>query len=115
MPDFNDLDKDRDFLMWIHDRLHHVYGENELIDYMHRLRAIIEYTPAHASHRCNSFACNGMDELKKALINKQKKQEEDERPPTEQELRDAGMSKCEQCNELAWDGRICHACGMKKI
>jgi hypothetical protein len=28
---------------------------------------------------------------------------------------EAGMSRCEQCDEIAWDGRICHACGMKEI
>ena len=25
------------------------------------------------------------------------------------------LAQCEQCNEKAWDGRICHACGMKEI
>lgn len=25
------------------------------------------------------------------------------------------LSRCEQCDEIAWDGRICHACGMKHI
>ena len=25
------------------------------------------------------------------------------------------LSECEQCGETAWDGRICHACGMKEI
>lgn len=29
--------------------------------------------------------------------------------------REAGMDDCEQCGEVAWDGRICHACGMKEI
>lgn len=115
MPDFTNLDYDRNFLMWVHERLEKVYGQSELIDYMHRLRAIIEHTPAHASHRCTSFACNGLDELKKALINQAERQAEADRPPTEQELRDAGMSRCEQCDELAWDGRICHACGAKDI
>lgn len=33
--------KDRDFLLWIHDRLTAVYGEDPLMDYMHKLRAII--------------------------------------------------------------------------
>ena len=40
---------------------------------------------------------------------------EEEKEPTEQELKDLGFSRCEQCDELAWDGRICHACGMKEI
>ena len=33
---------DADFLQWIHDRLHYVYGESENYDYMHRLREIAE-------------------------------------------------------------------------
>lgn len=35
---------DAQFLMWIHERLVHVHGENELVDYPHRLRAIIANT-----------------------------------------------------------------------
>jgi NTP pyrophosphatase (non-canonical NTP hydrolase) len=26
-----------------------------------------------------------------------------------------GLLNCEQCNEVAWDGRICHSCGAKNI
>jgi len=26
-----------------------------------------------------------------------------------------GLASCEQCGEKAWDGYICHACGMKEI
>jgi hypothetical protein len=37
--------KDRDFLIWIHARLEHVHGESHLVDYMHKLRAIIAATP----------------------------------------------------------------------
>ena len=33
----------------------------------------------------------------------------------EEEEKDLGLAKCEQCGEAAWDGRICHACGMKII
>ena len=36
--------KDRDFLIWIHERLTKVHGEDELVDYMHKLRAIINAT-----------------------------------------------------------------------
>jgi acetylornithine deacetylase/succinyl-diaminopimelate desuccinylase-like protein len=35
---------DREFLQWIHDRLNQVHGENEFVDYMHKLRAIINAT-----------------------------------------------------------------------
>lgn len=36
--------KDRDFLKWIHERLEHVHHESPLMDYMHKLRAIIATT-----------------------------------------------------------------------
>ncbi len=36
---------DRDFLIWLHQRLVLVHGESELLDYMWKLRAIIEATP----------------------------------------------------------------------
>ncbi len=35
---------DRDFLIWIHERLEHVHGENPMNDYMHKLRAVIKGT-----------------------------------------------------------------------
>lgn len=25
------------------------------------------------------------------------------------------LSRCDQCNEVAWDGYICHSCGAKNI
>ena len=28
---------------------------------------------------------------------------------------DEDLEKCEQCGENAWDGYICHSCGMKDI
>ena len=38
------------------------------------------------------------------------KQEEDDDPTN------GGMlSDCEQCGETAWDGYICHSCGIKEI
>ncbi len=40
---------DREFLMWLHERLEHVHSESPLVDYMHRLRAIIVSTPKGAS------------------------------------------------------------------
>ena len=36
---------DRDFLIWIHERLVKVYNEDPLLDYMHRLRGIIYNAP----------------------------------------------------------------------
>lgn len=41
--------KDKEFLKWLHARLEHVHGENPLVDYMHKLRAII-----HATDDCQS-------------------------------------------------------------
>ena len=32
---------DRDFLIWVHERLVNVHGEDRLVDYMHKFRAII--------------------------------------------------------------------------
>lgn len=34
---------------------------------------------------------------------------------SEPEMPNEDLSNCEQCNEPAWDGRICHSCGMKDI
>lgn len=33
----------------------------------------------------------------------------------EEEEENEDLARCEQCNEHAWDGYICHACGMKII
>lgn len=38
--------EDRAFLIWLHQRLEHQYGESSLCDFMHKLRAIIKSTPA---------------------------------------------------------------------
>lgn len=35
--------------------------------------------------------------------------------PCDECAKEMGLSDCEQCGELAWDGRICHSCGMKDI
>jgi len=37
--------KDKEFMIWIHERLVGIYGENPLYDYMHKLRAIIKDIP----------------------------------------------------------------------
>lgn len=61
--------KDREFLMWLHERLEHVHGENDLLDYMHRLRAIIRATPEEQETMfCGS--CNSLEELKNELSKK---------------------------------------------
>lgn len=40
---------DQQFLWWIHERLVHQYGEDEMMDYMRRLRAVIENARTVAS------------------------------------------------------------------
>lgn len=46
---------DKEFLQWIHDRLQHMHGENENMDYMHKLRAIIKATdPAQLTPNVSS-------------------------------------------------------------
>ena len=58
---------DQQFLMWIHERLAHVHKEDEQMDYMHKLRAIIvdmnskKTTPNIA--RCDSSAAKLRDAL----------------------------------------------------
>jgi len=57
---------DREFLMWIHERLEYVYGENHLMDYMHKLRAIILSIPPE--QRTNPICGkNSLEELKKEI------------------------------------------------
>ena len=48
--------KDREFLIWIHERLHEVHNEPETVDYMHKLRAIIGATNPDTvtPNRCTS-------------------------------------------------------------
>jgi len=36
---------DKEFLQWIYDRMHKVHGENMDLDYMHKLKSIIDATP----------------------------------------------------------------------
>lgn len=38
--------KDKLFLAWIHERLELIHSENPNYDYMHKLRSIIDATPA---------------------------------------------------------------------
>lgn len=58
---------DREFLMWIHERLELVHGESHLVDYMHKLRAVIRATPAKRRSRNTGEGCNSLEELKREL------------------------------------------------
>ena len=55
---------DRDFLIWIHERLINVYNEDPLLDYMHRLRGIIYNAPIK---RTSFPASNSIEDLKLIL------------------------------------------------
>lgn len=58
---------DREFLMWIHERLTHVHGERELVDYMHKLRAVISAIPKSQETPNDGRGKNDLVELQKAL------------------------------------------------
>lgn len=53
--------KDRAFLIWIHEQLEHVHGENCLVDYMHKLRDIIKATDKEQESP-NIISVNSLDE-----------------------------------------------------
>lgn len=57
--------KDREFLMWLHERLEFVHGEKPTADYMHKLRAIIRATPEKLEtpnlNSCNSIEITSIE------------------------------------------------------
>lgn len=58
---------DREFLIWIHERLRCVHRESELVDYMHKLRAVIAATPR--DQETPNVACaNGIDGLREFMV-----------------------------------------------
>jgi len=57
---------DRDFLIWLHERMEHVHQESHLVDYMHKLRAIIKRTPPKQMTP-NAMGKNNLEELKEEL------------------------------------------------
>ena len=59
--------KDREFLMWLHQRLQFVHNESSIVDYMHKLRAIIHDTPADRESINDGRGKNGLDELREVL------------------------------------------------
>jgi hypothetical protein len=58
---------DRDFLIWIHSRLE-MYGDGPLLDFMHKLRAIIAATPALQFTENKGQGCNNLSELVQTLV-----------------------------------------------
>jgi hypothetical protein len=61
---------DREFLIWLHARLVTVHGEDQLLDYMRKLRAIIRATPKDKLTP-NVERCNSLAELEAELKNTQ--------------------------------------------
>ena len=61
--------KDQEFLMWLHSRLTEVHGESPIVDYMHKLRAIIKFTPPQRESP-NSASSNSLHDLR-CDLNKQ--------------------------------------------
>ena len=57
---------DKEFLIWIHERLTEVHGENPTFDYMHKLRAIIKATDPE-KQTPNIATGNSIDDLKQDL------------------------------------------------
>lgn len=58
--------KDKEFLIWLHERLERIHGEDPCFDYMHKLRAIIRAMPDDKiTPNCGS--CNGLEELIKDM------------------------------------------------
>jgi hypothetical protein len=60
---------DRSFLSWIHARLCLVHGENELVDYMHRLRCIVVATPPGQRTPNDGRGGNSQADLTKEIEN----------------------------------------------
>ena len=62
--------KDRDFLIWIHERLV-TLGDDPIVDFLHRLREIIYAYPAdwHSFSNTKGFwvCANNIDDLKELL------------------------------------------------
>ena len=57
---------DRDFLIWLHERLTDVHQESPLYDYMHKLRAIIAGTPVEKVTG-NTTVFNNIEALKEKI------------------------------------------------
>jgi hypothetical protein len=62
--------KDRDFLIWIHERLQNVHKENPHYDYMHKLRCIIRAIPEDQVTP-NMDSKNSLEEMLKSIGHKQ--------------------------------------------
>ena len=60
---------DREFLMWLHERLEHVHQESPMTDYMRRFRAIIASTPKASKAPNMGEGRNSLGDLRAELEN----------------------------------------------
>lgn len=58
--------KDRDFLIWIHARLEN-YGDDPLMDFMHKLRAVITSIPEDQETPSDGRGGNNIDQMLEKL------------------------------------------------
>ena len=59
--------KDRDFLIWLHNRFEYAYGEDPIFDYMHKFRAIISDYPKNKTTPNDGRGKNSLEDLLKEL------------------------------------------------
>ncbi len=57
---------DQEFLCWIYERLEHVNGDSPLVDFIHKLRAIIKVVP-NDQITPNISSYSSLESLKKDL------------------------------------------------
>ena len=55
--------KDKQYLIWLHERIVNVYKESELVDFLRKLRSIIAATPDEQETQNNGWNTNSLDEL----------------------------------------------------
>jgi hypothetical protein len=58
---------DREFLIWIHQRLINIHGEDPLVDYMGKLRCIIAKTPGNKTTPNDGAGGNNIEDLMRRL------------------------------------------------
>lgn len=61
---------------------------------------------------------SGWDTLQRAVDHASQKEPEQTKAvemSEAEEAKELGLRNCELCGEQAWDGRICHSCGLKEI
>jgi hypothetical protein len=84
------------------------------------IRRIDEYnewwkTLPPSEYRSVAIAQNGHTKRRLEMIIKGKKNGTFKKPQTPLMVECEGLEECEGCGEKAWDGYICHSCGLKVI